>query len=540
MALSVSNPFYNRVRDNITLDSISMPHKLKRLEIVGDQFFENSTSKFINYLFHYVVTESGCPFTLPPVVTESGYLFSLPPGIMFHKPYLITSIFFLALYFDETIGSDQELGPNVLSVNPKDTNHVYDTNVVYCDAKASMSIMCLFIERGPASGHPYQPPVNHRDLEFEALTSDHERLGVSHSALRDSLIAPSSSEVFDKVCHLSFFMYEIQADDGGKELVTHCDLSINQGHYRGRLKNRSAKPITAKGFRRALEVFGHKWCNHDGSLRESDDPPTLFEQAAFIGLFEGHNLSTRASFQHFLDSFSLGRLFSYDEASDVCCNARHLSEVLRCLQPVRFSVFEGQHREYICSLIAAGFYDISRNAILDPNKVAKEVLETVISKDRNLNKENPLSRCQLWRTMRIRIGFPVINATDEMQQNGVVRPASLIDNMADRDLSNACKIMRSYGEIVNQTSQKSVRFGVTCYLTSFKNKLTNLSENEKAALKPFTYENYLISGTTLREDFQERNSTVLTAVDDVISMQSDYKAYACGDQVRYIRGGNIS
>lgn len=148
-------------------------------------------------------------------------------------------------------------------------------------------IFSMLFERGMASGHIYQPPVNHRSLNTRIMTTKHEK----GDALLDSLASREIKQSFAASNMINVFLYEVEQLD---EKIDESNLEISQrtllkvyGQGNGKqhdwcyLSNGIMKKLSGKGFRRLLAFFGILWTDENGVERGDDAEPTLTDVMSF-------------------------------------------------------------------------------------------------------------------------------------------------------------------------------------------------------------------------------------------------------------------
>ena len=234
----------------------------------------------------------------------------------------------------------------------------------------SLALLSIFVQVGQYSGHPYQPPGNHRPLvhsTFHNFTLKKD--GTQTPPLIRSLVQPSQEYNFSTSDTMSVHAYEI-AEGAGSEndvlLKSQSPMTLSfpdkenfQGY--GTIDNCHVVSISNNGFREMLSFFGLSWWRKDEGGNEhavdDDENVTLDDVRCFLALIGKHNISTPASFKHFLQEFDMGRLFKYDDQLPLETNTRFFFALYAANTRVRLLYFDGKHRGLISAYFATGFYD---------------------------------------------------------------------------------------------------------------------------------------------------------------------------------------
>ena len=255
---------------------------------------------------------------------------------------------------------------------------------------ANPFILAVLGCRGGVSMAPCSPHLNHRDVDFVSLVQGTEKEGVYQPPLRDSCIKPQVGDKFDEMTPITPFMYELkrlEKDEwsvtGDKVIKSSFDVRLKAGTLMpSYLKDVEADNISAKAFRRLLEVFGFSWQSEDGTPKtDESDPPTDFEIAGFIALFDGVDLKSKKGFLALLDQFQLQNMYEFDErtpekgrakgdwsrltaeqqeAALVMRNVGRLTVFLSALVAARVGCSDGNHRFVLETMFLSGCLNPSR------------------------------------------------------------------------------------------------------------------------------------------------------------------------------------
>jgi len=377
-------------------------------------------------------------------------------------------------------------------VRPEMDGILVDSDVVYGSLRTTAtSILALFVERGPVSGHCYQPLINHRDLDYQCLLNNHfNENGVEQRALKDALVKPEQTELFDRNSQMTFFMYEVIDGEGETPLRSHCMLYNNAnalsrnptpGHVY--VKGRSATAISANCFKRLCEVFGMEWRDEVGESISPAYYPTVYEAIKFFSCFHDHSLKTPASFKKFLKSFQLERIYRYDDNLEPLMNARYLGRIIRHICGFRLGCFEGQHRWYIMVMMLSAYYKSSDSLIFKSDVPFSDVFTA-----------NHFNHMQCWRSMEVRFGVPIKSLTTTQQQKQKFTYQDL-EMKEVRPLFEGTQILRSYGQVINMSQNKSVAYGYAHFYRDWVTRISQTYGDEWQSLRErFKFSTFFTGG----------------------------------------------
>ena len=285
---------------------------------------------------------------------------------------------------------------------------------------SGVSILTLFMERGPITGHSYQPRINFRSLDPMYLNRNHKnKQGGVTGPMRLSHLngAKEDGSAFDGTSNISLLPYQVfegdieSQGDGLSPLFTHSRLKVgledgfsNSGY--GRMVRRMAGFVSGEAFTGALEFFGLKWIGSDGevvsSTPQQDYPPSLKELIGFASLFKDYSLQSSKQFKKFLKDFQLERIYEYDDKDSLVNNTWYFGQFMRSCIQLRFAVFDGQHRMALMSYFVTGIFDIRNTQFLDRSKSFDDVFN---SEDNS--KKFKWDDAQVWGPLKVNIGYAV-------------------------------------------------------------------------------------------------------------------------------------
>lgn len=346
---------------------------------------------------------------------------------------------------------------------------------------ASLSVFSMFGERGIFSGHPYQPEVNHRSMNFASLHEHtfNEDLQQSDPPLIHSMVAPTPKMDFSNGAQIGFFFYEIAegpAVDPCSYLKSQDSMSINFPDCvpvfcgSGRLINRFAKFPSFEGFTRALWFFGYEWHekNSNGERIKVDEKnkrdPKLEELYLFASLFRRYNMKDDEDVMSIIQDFSLEALFRVNEDDHIEDTRRYLFQLIGSYMPLRIGVFDGKHRKILCDYFSIGYYN-PRNSI-DLKSRPFRSFETV-QQFAGINcLDVKYESMQLFTLQTIQIGVP--------------------SDMTS--IKAAFKIMEDYGQVKTAAAVLTIRESL---VTAFSEFLTYAGHRDMLKnVRELTYDEY--------------------------------------------------
>jgi len=310
------------------------------------------------------------------------------------------------------------------------------------------------MERGCISGQVYQPNVNHRSLDHSTLLGER----VTESGVKPSMITSLKSahreEIFDTLTTMSINFYELSPsvdfDENGlmvddfvgypeTMLKTLCCMHVDTQKEEnvfdvGIMKNYRMVLPTGKAFKRALELFGYCWMDENNEVVGDDREPRIDEISAFCQeLCKGQDFRSVKGLRKFLTHFGLTDVYNIDADAEDCPrevmkHLRRIGQVIRALQPLRMSAFEGQHRCYLLTQFLSGYLEPTNTVPLTDSLVLIDGQE----QDAYIDTANHWHSIQIFRVMNFDIGR--------------------CQNLETRDLRNYCGVLRSYGKNVTAAS----------------------------------------------------------------------------------------
>ena len=293
-------------------------------------------------------------------------------------------------------------------------------------------MMVLFFERGMVSNQFYQPAMNHRSVDPSHYYSERVVNGDVIPPLSDSMMFPTAVNDFTAQTPISLFAHEIgvpETDEVVQDIcLYHSNCKMKARYDRlglseaditargelfaeGILRDRVARPLSGKTFKRLLEFFGFEWKLHaEGTVSVDDlpndsanneDDPSLAHQKAFWKKLENIYLSTRMGFKKFLTDFRFDKIFMYKEGKPVWTEAMRFGALARALVPFRFGTPEGNHRTNMFGYYLTGYFEPDNTAPL--KKVSWADFTGLETKEQRTARWKQL---QLWQNHKIALMDP--------------------------------------------------------------------------------------------------------------------------------------
>ena len=241
----------------------------------------------------------------------------------------------------------------------------------------SLSLLSMFVERGRLSGHPYQPDVNHRFINFETFYNQNiNEEGVIQPPLVESLVTPTPKTDFSNNDKIGLHFYEIEegtSTEYSRQLLSGNTYSVNFPENEnfsgsGSIKNRMASKVTNAGFKRVLKLFGYKWMQKQKPKKTNnkkknqaqevpDEEPVTLEVLLEFANLMNVPMTSNEDICNMVKQFNLENIFQVDEALTAEENRRHFFLLVNSLAPLRLCVFDGKHRFFLLLLWVIGIYD---------------------------------------------------------------------------------------------------------------------------------------------------------------------------------------
>ena len=135
--------------------------------------------------------------------------------------------------------------------------------------------LCMLTERGMFSGHPMQPNMNHRQMNYESFLSETvDKHGEVQPPLQKSIFENKIEMNFSMGNQMCFSFFAIgPKSDASKpgNIVSQANLTCfdNKKKKTFLFSNMEAKGyVTYKHFHRMLKVFGYQWKQKEGKEHE--------------------------------------------------------------------------------------------------------------------------------------------------------------------------------------------------------------------------------------------------------------------------------
>jgi hypothetical protein len=227
----------------------------------------------------------------------------------------------------------------------------------------SLSLLAMFLERGKYSGHPYQPDVNHRIVNYNTYhnkTSMNDD-GNAQEPLFRSMVLPHANTGFSNGDLIAIHFYEIKtgqppATSTSQHLLSGSSFSIPFPEKEtftggGEIKNRYADVVSNQGLKRALLFFGYRWMKEKKGkkgkitwLPAGDDEPVTLETLVHFATLFNDRIMTEFEFKCMISKYGLKKIFQYDPSKTIEHNRRDFFSLANAFMPIRCCVFDGKHR----------------------------------------------------------------------------------------------------------------------------------------------------------------------------------------------------
>ena len=296
------------------------------------------------------------------------------------------------------------------------------------------SLISMLFERGTFSGQLYQPPVNNRVLDIDQILNDQMKDGKFQRAVYKAQINPENDELFTAATPLSLFMYEVvdANEDAVSNMRSMVKFATSNENGRGvnlhsYIMNKRAVSVSGVQFKRLLELFGHRWVDEKGTVREDNAFPEAHDVAGFCALFKNSNVMSKEGFEKFLQDFKLKELFDDDGMLSHPARLCLFSKWIRSIVGVRFAGFDSQHRIFTMAMAVEGHLMPSDK----PNIKKYSKPMCILPKD--------WENMQVWTQLNLSIGKPLVMS--EKKEVG---------------WEEGLKVMQVYGELMNMNAEKLV------------------------------------------------------------------------------------
>jgi hypothetical protein len=269
--------------------------------------------------------------------------------------------------------------PEVLKNNPIKVNTVKGN-------ASSFGAITMFAERGLCSGHYYQPPMNHRQVNFSSYTESHavvDRMTVP--PLIESMVRPGQGAFFSVGNLMSLSCYEVVVSDSPLypaieslaplTLKSTDEVGDKSTSLTGCIRGFRAKVLTPSAWKRTLEVFGWK--------PNPEYPKGVHVSSGeivwFLEKLASFNLSTSDGLKALIEDRKLGWLYTVvsDEEMAIYDQLNIFFALIRATVPFRIGAFDGRHRFSLCCYFATGFFKPVRDFTLERGAYEDMVKATV-------------------------------------------------------------------------------------------------------------------------------------------------------------------
>jgi hypothetical protein len=221
----------------------------------------------------------------------------------------------------------------------------------------SFAAVTMFAERGPYSGHVYQPTVNHRQMSFNSFYQSID----GKVPLVRSMVYPTDDKSFSLGNLMGLFCYELTTEEENATYCLECptnltftttvdgkeDLFLGMGSIKGY----GAKALTPSCFNRLMSVFGLT------RNVEADSAVLPEEVGFFLSYLCTIPLNSIENLRKFVADHSLDYLFEVTDDEQVEAQCRYLFALIRSLVPFRIAAYDGRHRFNLCSYFASGVFN---------------------------------------------------------------------------------------------------------------------------------------------------------------------------------------
>ena len=228
----------------------------------------------------------------------------------------------------------------------------------------------MFAERGPYSGHVYQPRINHRDVDFHCY-SHRQKSSLLSKPLCESMISPNEETGFSVGALMGLYCFEvIKVDQHPTEMSGVLESPATLSHVFGdeleevmnamaEISKVKAASLTTTTFQRLLTVFGL----HRNKEYSTNDTVDVREIADFFETLCKHNIGTMEGLKKFVNDFHLSRFYYVTDCKPVPDQISSLSTVIRALVPFQVGAYDGRHRFALCCYFASGIFNPTNSLI---------------------------------------------------------------------------------------------------------------------------------------------------------------------------------
>ena len=203
------------------------------------------------------------------------------------------------------------------------------------------------------SGHPMQPNMNHRQMNYESFLSETvDKHGEVQPPLQKSIFENKIEMNFSMGNQMCFSFFAIgPKSDASKpgNIVSQANLTCfdNKKKKTFLFSNMEAKGhVTHKHFHRMLKVFGYQWKQKEGKEHE-DKLVSGNALASWLEILCSIETDTAEGVAEFREHFALDRLIGSDAIegdSGGVIFRDQVGQITRCLHCCRHGKMEGQHR----------------------------------------------------------------------------------------------------------------------------------------------------------------------------------------------------
>lgn len=269
---------------------------------------------------------------------------------------------------------------------------------------------------GESTGHYYQPPVNHRALNFPDITLG--RSDENAEPIMDSIFNPTVDKRFDGGGNLiSMYFYKIEPHNNeamtvtNDTLQTHCRLyrPSDDRHLPSIINGIKASPIDAESFNELCQFFGRK-------RLDEQQLPSGGELAMFFTQFKDDDFLTLTGFQNFVKRLQIP--IKINDNADMFILRREFRDYFQKRVKARLSTPNGQHRLYPCALIAFGSYDVTNKLPIKYGNTTQLTDNATYREMVNLTKDSPIFRMTAINIATIETNHDIETATILLRQFG--------------------------------------------------------------------------------------------------------------------------
>ena len=278
-----------------------------------------------------------------------------------------------------------------------------------------VSILSVFVERGPCTHHCYQPICNHRTLNTSLWNASSTRLdGSSRPPLLESLLGQEESNNLsagNSIVYTPMEIYEAETERNDCDVFC-TQTSLKGAHYadnvewnaRSVLKNRKARQLRRDTFNRLLMIFGYQL----KCPEEDETSLCLSSIVTFFGQFKFHSLASADGFKLFLSTFKLEWLYQYDDQLSNEENFQNFGLLMRSLVCFRFVSPDGQHRRVMLDLIMEGYSIPSGSLVQEKKSKAELIMKFHKNSDTKISSDDSDETIwSIWRKSQVFSDFNV-------------------------------------------------------------------------------------------------------------------------------------